>query len=42
MIDFAHVVPATDNDLDSNYLGGLNNIIKLFLTILEELEEQGT
>lgn len=42
MIDFAHVVPATDNNLDSNYLGGLNNIIKLFLTILEELEEQGT
>lgn len=41
MIDFAHVVPATDNNLDSNYLGGLNNIIKLFQTILDDLE-QGT
>lgn len=40
MIDFAHVVPvpAHEKNIDSNYLGGLNNVIKLFQNILDEYE----
>ncbi|XP_011504519.1 PREDICTED: inositol polyphosphate multikinase [Ceratosolen solmsi marchali] len=29
MIDFAHVFPADDGDLDSNYLEGIENLIKI-------------
>uniref|UniRef100_A0A8D8RDX2 Kinase n=2 Tax=Cacopsylla melanoneura TaxID=428564 RepID=A0A8D8RDX2_9HEMI len=42
MIDFAHVIPARDSTLDSNYLDGLNNVIKLFQTILDELQDEKT
>ena len=29
MIDFAHVFPTTDGDLDNNYLEGIEGLIKL-------------
>ena len=29
MIDFAHVFPAEDNDVDNNYLEGIESLIKL-------------
>lgn len=30
MIDFAHVFPANDNHIDSNYLFGIQNLVKIF------------
>ena len=29
MIDFAHVFPALDGELDNNYLEGIENLIKI-------------
>ncbi|XP_012285230.1 inositol polyphosphate multikinase [Orussus abietinus] len=34
MIDFAHIFPAEDDSVDSNYLEGLENLIKLLETFL--------
>ncbi|XP_033226999.1 inositol polyphosphate multikinase isoform X2 [Belonocnema kinseyi] len=34
MIDFTHVFPAEDDELDTNYLEGIENLIKLFETFL--------
>lgn len=36
MIDFAHVYPAEDNSVDKNYLNGIENLIKILETFLED------
>lgn len=36
LIDFAHVVPA-NNVLDYNYLNGLENFVRIFKTVLNDL-----
>jgi hypothetical protein len=36
MIDFAHVFPSVNDELDTNYLEGLENLVKLFESLLEE------
>ncbi|CAH1964973.1 unnamed protein product [Acanthoscelides obtectus] len=38
MIDFAHVYPAENCDIDKNYLEGIENLIKLFEDFLVESE----
>ncbi|XP_072766880.1 inositol polyphosphate multikinase [Anoplolepis gracilipes] len=43
MIDFTHVFPADDSDLDFNYLEGIENLIKLLSTFVKRVRkrEQG-
>lgn len=36
MIDFAHVFPSEDNTLDTNYLFGVENLVKIFEEFLQE------
>lgn len=36
MIDFAHVFPNEDGLIDSNYVEGINNLVKLFEDFLNE------
>lgn len=36
MIDFAHVFPSEDDTLDSNYLFGVESLVKLFEQFLAE------
>lgn len=38
MIDFAHVFPSEDDTLDTNYLFGVDNLVKLFEEFLKECE----
>lgn len=38
MIDFAHVFPAEGNCVDTNYLGGIESLVKLFEDLLMETE----
>lgn len=38
MIDFAHVFPAENLDIDSNYLNGIENLVKLFEDLLMETD----
>lgn len=37
MIDFAHVFPTTDNTIDTNYLFGIENLVKIFEDLLNEI-----
>lgn len=37
MIDFAHVYPAEKNTVDSNYLEGVENLVKIFEGFLQEI-----
>lgn len=37
MIDFAHAFPSVNDDLDTNYLEGIENLVKLFESLLEEI-----
>lgn len=34
MIDFAHAFPAEDASIDTNYLFGIDNLVKLFEDLL--------
>lgn len=38
MIDFAHVFPAEADCLDSNYLFGVENLVKVFEDFLKECD----
>lgn len=38
MIDFAHVFPAEDASIDTNYLFGIENLVKIFEEFLQECE----
>lgn len=38
MIDFAHVFPAEDASVDTNYLFGIENLVKIFEEFLRECE----
>lgn len=38
MIDFAHVFPAEDTTIDTNYLFGIENLVKLFEEFLREFD----
>lgn len=38
MIDFAHVYPAEDNSVDKNYLDGIENLIKILETFLDNCQ----
>lgn len=37
MIDFAHPFPSVNDELDTNYLEGIENLVKLFESLLEEM-----
>lgn len=37
MIDFAHAFPSVNDELDTNYLEGIENLVKLFESLLEEM-----
>lgn len=37
MIDFAHAFPSLNGDLDTNYLEGIENLVKLFESLVEEV-----
>jgi len=37
MIDFAHAFPSLNNDLDENYLEGIENLVKLFESLVDEV-----
>lgn len=39
MIDFAHAFPSLNGDLDTNYLEGIENLVKLFESLLEEVSK---
>lgn len=39
MIDFAHVYPAEENSLDKNYLNGIENLIKILESLLDNNEK---
>lgn len=36
MIDFAHAFPSDDNSIDTNYLFGIENLVKIFEAFLQE------
>lgn len=36
MIDFAHVFPSEDDTLDTNYLFGVESLVKIFEQFLQE------
>lgn len=38
MIDFAHAFPAEEDSLDTNYLFGIENLVKMFEEFLKECE----
>ncbi|XP_062558675.1 inositol polyphosphate multikinase [Armigeres subalbatus] len=38
MIDFAHAFPAEDSNIDSNYLQGIESLVKIFEEFLKECE----
>lgn len=38
IIDFAHTFPANGNEVDSNYLEGIDNLVKIFEGFLDETE----
>ena len=38
MIDFAHVFPAEDQSVDTNYLQGIESLVKIFEDFLKECE----
>lgn len=38
MIDFAHAFPAEENRIDTNYLNGIENLVKLFEDLLMETD----
>jgi len=40
MIDFTHVFPADDSDLDFNYLEGIENLIKLLSTFIKRVRKR--
>lgn len=40
MIDFTHVFPADDSDLDLNYLEGIENLIKLLSTFIKRVRKR--
>lgn len=40
MIDFAHVFPAEDASIDTNYLFGIENLVKIFEEFLHECSNQ--
>lgn len=37
MIDFAHAFPSVSGDLDTNYLEGIENLVKLFESLVDEV-----
>ncbi|XP_063243218.1 uncharacterized protein LOC134542688 [Bacillus rossius redtenbacheri] len=37
MIDFAHAFPTTADEVDSNYLEGIENLVKMFESLFEEV-----
>lgn len=39
MIDFAHVFPAEEGKIDTNYLSGIENLVKLFEDFLAETND---
>lgn len=39
MIDFAHVFPADDASIDTNYLFGIENLVKIFEEFLRECDQ---
>ena len=39
MIDFAHVFPAETRTIDTNYLMGIESLIKIFEELLRECDE---
>lgn len=39
MIDFAHIFPADDASIDTNYLFGIENLVKIFEEFLRECDE---
>lgn len=38
MIDFAHVFPADTNTVDTNYLYGIENLVRMFEQFLKECD----
>ncbi|XP_069682869.1 inositol polyphosphate multikinase isoform X1 [Periplaneta americana] len=36
MIDFAHAFPSVNDEIDTNYLEGIENLVKLFESLMEE------
>lgn len=38
MIDFAHIFPAEEDTVDSNYLFGVENLVKIFEEFLTECD----
>lgn len=39
MIDFAHVFPAEDASIDTNYNFGIENLVKIFEEFLRECDQ---
>lgn len=39
MIDFAHVFPAEDGSIDTNYLFGIENLVKILEEFLRECDQ---
>ena len=40
MIDFAHAFPSVNDEIDTNYLEGIENLVKIFESLLEETTVQ--
>lgn len=39
MIDFAHVFPADDDTIDTNYLFGIEHLVKILEGFLQECDQ---